>query len=92
MPFSYRPLLPYSGGIFLTKLNIGVSSSGKTQHFDCCIREFESRHPSQKKDLAFVKSFFNEIRSYGMSELCLRHMTERILFHIIQKISFIKAI
>ena len=30
------------------KLNIGVSSSGKTQHFDCCIRRFESCHPSQK--------------------------------------------
>ena len=25
---------------------IGVSSSGKTQHFDCCIRRFESCHPS----------------------------------------------
>ena len=33
----------------LFKLNIGVSSSGKTQHFDCCIRRFESCHPSQKK-------------------------------------------
>ena len=25
---------------------IGLSSSGKTQHFDCCIRGFESRQPS----------------------------------------------
>ncbi len=25
-----------------------MSSSGKTQHFDCCIRRFESCHPSQK--------------------------------------------
>ena len=32
----------------LFNLNIGVSSSGKTQHFDCCIRRFESCHPSQK--------------------------------------------
>ena len=32
----------------LQKFNIGVSSSGKTQHFDCCIRRFESCHPSQK--------------------------------------------
>ena len=30
---------------------IGVSSSGKTQHFDCCIRWFESSYPSQKKHL-----------------------------------------
>ena len=35
------------GGVFLIKLHIGVSSSGKTQHFDCCIRRFESCHPSQ---------------------------------------------
>ena len=34
---------------FHRKLNIGVSSSGKTQHFDCCIRRFESCHPSQKR-------------------------------------------
>ena len=33
------------GGVFLIKLHIGVSSSGKTQHFDCCIRRFESCHP-----------------------------------------------
>ena len=25
-----------------------MSSSGKTQHFDCCIRRFKSCHPSQK--------------------------------------------
>ena len=33
----------------IKKLNIGVSSSGKTQHFDCCIRRFESCHPCQRK-------------------------------------------
>ena len=27
--------------------NIGASSSGKTQHFDCCIRRFKSCRPSQ---------------------------------------------
>ena len=32
---------------------IGVSSSGKTQHFDCCIRRFESCHPSQKQQMHF---------------------------------------
>ena len=26
-----------------------MSSSGKTQHFDCCIRRFESCHPSHQK-------------------------------------------
>ena len=31
------------------KVNIGVSSSGKTQHFDCCIRRFKSCHPSHLK-------------------------------------------
>ncbi len=31
-------------------LFIGMSSSGKTQHFDCCIRRFESCHPCQKKN------------------------------------------
>ena len=36
-------------------MNIGVSSSGKTQHFDCCIREFESRRPSQKATTIFVR-------------------------------------
>ncbi len=40
----------YSKG---TKFNIGVSSSGKTQHFDCCIRRFESCHPSQKETTIF---------------------------------------
>ncbi len=35
------------------KQNIGVSSSGKTQHFDCCIRRFESCHPSQHPRCAF---------------------------------------
>ena len=29
-------------------VNIGESSSGKTQHFDCCIRRFESYLPSHK--------------------------------------------
>ena len=33
--------------------NIGASSSGKTQHFDCCIRRFESCHPSQKQQMHF---------------------------------------
>ena len=41
---------------------IGVSSSGKTQHFDCCIRRFESCHPSQKKALAKAGAFFSSIR------------------------------
>ncbi len=30
-----------------------MSSSGKTQHFDCCIRRFESCHPSQKQQMHF---------------------------------------
>ena len=34
---------------FVFQKNNGVSSSGKTQHFDCCIRWFESSHPSQPK-------------------------------------------
>lgn len=29
---------------------MGVSSSGKTQPFDCCIRRFESCHPCQRKE------------------------------------------
>lgn len=29
----------------ISRTFIGVSSSGKTQHFDCCIRRFESCHP-----------------------------------------------
>ena len=33
----------------ILKLNIGVSSSGKTQHFDCCMRRFESCHPSHQR-------------------------------------------
>ena len=40
------------------KLNIGVSSSGKTQHFDCCIRRFESCHPSQKQQTQFCVCYF----------------------------------
>ena len=31
----------------ISRTFIGVSSSGKTQHFDCCIRRFESCHPCQ---------------------------------------------
>ena len=44
---------PRSGrGLFQSGLcaaSIGPSSSGKTQHFDCCIRRFESYWPSQSK-------------------------------------------
>ncbi len=44
-----------------TQFNIGVSSSGKTQHFDCCIRRFESCHPSQKST-GFDLSIFYPLR------------------------------
>ena len=41
------------------KLNIGVSSSGKTQHIDCCISRFESCNPSQNKRTYLIdKSFY----------------------------------
>lgn len=40
------------------KVNIGVSSSGKTQHFDCCIRRFKSCHPSQKSASIFYACRF----------------------------------
>ena len=42
-------------GDFFVKFNIGVSSSGKTQHFDCCIRRFESCHPSQEKQIRTIR-------------------------------------
>ena len=49
--------------LFLYK---GMSSSGKTQHFDCCIRRFESCHPCQTKirsrkwaDFRLYYSLFN---------------------------------
>ena len=32
-----------------------MSSSGKTQHFDCCIRRFESCHPSQNRKNSSVR-------------------------------------
>ena len=48
--FEYKP-----------QFNIGVSSSGKTQHFDCCIRRFESCHPSQKST-GFDLSIFYPLR------------------------------
>ena len=51
----------YRGSFFKTEY-IGVSSSGKTQHFDCCIRRFESCHPSQKKTIAKEIVFFSYIR------------------------------
>ena len=35
-----------------------MSSSGKTQHFDCCIRRFESCHPSQKQQTQFCVCCF----------------------------------
>ena len=35
-----------------------MSSSGKTQHFDCCIRRFESCHPSQKQQMHFASAVF----------------------------------
>ncbi len=38
-------------------LYIGVSSSGKTQHFDCCIRRFESCHPSHLGSLDALFAF-----------------------------------
>ena len=40
------------------KVNIGVSSSGKTQHFDCCIRRFKSCHPSHKSASIFYACRF----------------------------------
>ena len=39
--------------------NIGASSSGKTQHFDCCIRRFKSCRPShnvETKKMSLAKS------------------------------------
>ncbi len=44
------------GGIIYSV--IGVSSSGKTQHFDCCIRRSESCYPSYKKDGGYVAPVF----------------------------------
>ena len=44
----WRRVPCHRGRIPKQKVNNGVSSSGKTQHFDCCMRRFESCHPSQK--------------------------------------------
>ena len=46
------------------KQNIGLSSSGKTQHFDCCIRRFESCQPSH--------SFYQLIKSAAVLKLLKR--------------------
>ena len=53
---------------------IGVSSSGKTQHFDCCMRRFESCHPSHTgcsyrisdfiRTLCFFIHFYNRFRLF----------------------------
>ena len=37
--------------------NIGVSSSGKTQDFDSCIRVFKSHHPSHAKQSSIEKLY-----------------------------------
>ena len=47
-----------------------MSSSGKTQHFDCCIRWFESNYPSQKKARSKERAFFNEICPSGKWNSC----------------------
>ena len=49
-----------------------MSSSGKTQHFDCCIRRFESCHPSQKQQMhfcicCFLFRLFGRIRTVSPS-------------------------
>ena len=42
--------------------SIGVSSSGKTQHFDCCIHWFESSYPSgEKASFGVLFSYFIEM-------------------------------
>ena len=75
------------GGVFLIKLHIGVSSSGKTQHFDCCIRRFESCHPSQRKRYSedFLNTVFVDIaRFFGLfwnfdslTNFCVLHENTR---------------
>ncbi len=59
-PTDKAPPVKRFGGVFtindysISNINIGVSSSGKTQHFDCCIRRFESCHPSQNRQIHFL--------------------------------------
>ena len=40
---------------------IGLSPSGKAQHFDCCIRWFESSQPSQRKPAGQSADAFTHI-------------------------------
>ncbi len=44
-------------GGFVKIQYVGVSSSSKTQHFDCCIRRFESCHPSHQQSLSLRIGF-----------------------------------
>ena len=55
--------------LFLSVI-IGESSSGKTQHFDCCMRGFESRLPSQKITVIWIQItvIFNEVAPCGANE------------------------
>ena len=64
---------------------IGVSSSGKTQHFDCCIRRFESCHPSQKST-GFDLSIFYPLRRQwyiinDSNAIVVSHQSIRTAYH-----------
>lgn len=48
---------------FLRRELTGLSPSGKAQHFDCCIRWFESSQPRLPRFLALMFSFFTSLPS-----------------------------
>ena len=60
----------------------GVSSSGKTQHFDCCIRRFESCHPCHYPGVAqFGRALDLGSRGRKFESCRLVHMSKYSNWH-----------
>ena len=63
LPLTYYLNMPCGFSFLIGKFNIGVSSSGKTQHFDCCMRRFVEVVAKPRQALQSAESRVRQIIS-----------------------------
>lgn len=69
----------FSAKLFNRKIFDGISSSGKTQHFDCCIRRFESCYPSLTSAPQPMFLFAAQISKTHNKDMLFRERTHKKL-------------
>lgn len=66
----------------------GCGAAGSALDWGSRGREFKSRHSDQKKTKSHDLVFFNEIRSYGTSEISSAHYLKTVLKDYFQIVDF----